>query len=465
MKILFSPVGMTDPMTKANDESKEYHDGALLHICRHEQPDIVCIYMSKETLELDALDSRYSKSMELMQAYLQERGKELKIERVERPDLVEVQKFDSFIQDFKEILTKYRMDYPDAEILVNVSSGTPAMKSTLQNLASSSRFLNLKPMQVSTPRDSANYKNKETRNVAEEWNANLDHQENAAVRVSASRNTNLTYEFNKKLLISLIENYDYKAAKLTYETTVNIERSLDAAISPEFRTLLDAAIDRINLKPEKAAERINELGFEKLIDTKTDLTAEYFLLLDLYIKKQNYTDYLRAITPFVLELFYHATEKQCGIKLADYTQGDNRYLWDADKLNGSKLDGKFHQKPYYHDGEKRYCNSYLNGIRVNFPQDYMLSWQLLNLCENLSHDKEFIRRMIEIRTFELKIRNLAAHTIRSFTESEIKRETTYTPKEMHDYVFRFIRSFTDLPITKDSLSQYDRMNEKLISLL
>lgn len=457
MKILFSPVGMTDPMTIDKTTNQGYHDGALLHICRHEQPDLVHLYLSKETLDLDALDGRYTKSMELMQEYLHQQGRELRIEHTDRPDLVEVQLFDQFLTDFQTILTQYRQQYPEAEILVNVSSGTPAMKSALQILAAAND-IGLRPVQVRTPARAANNKNAESRDIPAEWAQNLDAKPDAVSRLSASEHINLLYAFNKKLLISLIRNYDYKAAGMTANSMTHL-------LSPEFKTLLDAAIKRSELKSEQAARQIWSLGYTDIMDDTPDQTAEYFLLLDLYIRKKSYTDYLRAITPFVIELFYQATEKQCGITLTDYTVQGNRFFWDKYKLSSSPLDGKFHQKPFFHKGKKQYCNSYMNGKRVDFPQDHMLSWHLTNLCENLSRDNAFIFQTLTIREFEFEIRNLAAHTIRSFTEQEIKRETGYTPAEIQEKVFLYLRDYTDIPVTADTRQQYDRMNETLISLL
>ena len=458
MKILFSPVGMTDPMTEDKIAHQGYYDGALLHICRYEQPDLVYLYMSKETLELDALDGRYSKSMELVQTLLREQGKELRVEKIKRPELVEVQLFDLFLKDFQKILTDIRQEYPDAELLVNVSSGTPAMKSALQIL-SAVNDIGLHPRQVSTPTRAANNKIAEARNIQAEWDANVDNKPESSSRMTESDNINLLYEFNKKLLISLIRSYDYTAARLMADQMPHI-------LPAEFRTLLNAAIHRINLKPEKAAEQIRSLGFEGLIDANPNQIAEYFLLLDIHIKKQAYTDYLRAITPFVLELFYCATEKQCGITLTDYTQNSNRFMWDTNKLDGSVIDGKFHQKKEYHkDTPARPCWSNENGYKYAFPVKFMLSWHLSNLCENLSQDKKYVNAMVAIRRFEEDARNLAAHTICSFTEMEIQQETGYPPTKMHEKMFRFLTDYTDIPVTEDTRKQYDRMNEKLISLL
>ena len=44
-RILFSPVGGTDPI-------KYCSDGSMLHICRHYQPDEVVLYLSKEIRDI-----------------------------------------------------------------------------------------------------------------------------------------------------------------------------------------------------------------------------------------------------------------------------------------------------------------------------------------------------------------------------------------------------------------------------
>ena len=51
-KILFSPIGGTDPISN-------FRDGAMLHICRIYKPDIVYLYLSKEMCEFQKKDDRY----------------------------------------------------------------------------------------------------------------------------------------------------------------------------------------------------------------------------------------------------------------------------------------------------------------------------------------------------------------------------------------------------------------------
>ena len=58
-KYLFTPVGNTDPI-------KYFHDGSMLHICRHYKPDIIYMYLSKEMMDNQKKDNRYIKTLELL---------------------------------------------------------------------------------------------------------------------------------------------------------------------------------------------------------------------------------------------------------------------------------------------------------------------------------------------------------------------------------------------------------------
>ena len=446
MKILFSPVGMSDPLTgNKKSSTPEYYEGALLHICRYYTPDRVYVYLSQEALKLEAQDNRYSKSLELIQQAVQ---KPMQISYIERPDLVDVQIFDIFLLDFQEILTEIRKDYPEAEILLNVSSGTPAMKSALQTLTAASD-LNLIPLQVSTPTKSANNKEEKVRDIEFEWEHSRDNLSGAENRVTVSKNHNLLYEFNKKILISLIDSYDYRAAKMA-------ANQMSGFLSDEFIKLLDAAVLRCDLKYEQANRIISKLGFKSLIEAPNQ-AAEYFLLLDIKIKKQQYTDYLRAMTPFILELFYQAAEIQCGLKLTDYTKKNNRFYWDKDKIAGSRIDGKFNQQKKYH--------KYPRPCKGGNPSKDMLSWQLTNLIENLSPDSDFVKKTLKIREVEEKLRNLAAHTIQSFTQDEVKNATGHTPEEIHEQIFSYLTDYTEMPIKSETRQQYDQINKQLKMLL
>ena len=446
MKILFSPVGMTDPVSLDIPKDKgTYHEGALLQICRHYKPDLVYIYMSKESLELEKEDHRYLHGLELLK---NDTGLTFEVKTIERPELVDVHIFDYFLDEYKNLLKEIRDEHPDDEIFVNVSSGTPAMKSALQILAAATD-LNVKPLQVSTANKSAN--NPRKCDIETEWKTNLDTSPESPSRVEESSNKNLLFEFNKKLLISLIYNYDYHAARLLADR-------MQVFLSVEFRELLNAVVLRYDLKTEDAKKLFDKCGHSNLMKNK-DVASEYFMLLDLKVRKREYLDFLRALTPLVLEVFYDMTKKELKTDLTKYTDHPrNKYNWNNGKLRNSVLDGKFDQKSQYHNNPRPMKGG-------TYPINYVLSWHISNLAENLSNDGKLVRRTIKIREFEEKVRNLAAHTMTSFTKDEIKTKTGWSPedavKELHDYIM----TYTSIPVDKDTLTVYDEINKKLIALI
>lgn len=446
MKILFSPVGMTDPLSPDKTKgSGTYREGALLQICRHYMPDLVYVYMSKESVELENEDHRYIQGLELLKS---DTGQCFEIKKIERPELVDVHLFDYFLDEFKELLKDIRFNHPDDEILVNVSSGTPAMKSALQILAAATD-LDLKPLQVSTASGKAN--NLRACKIDEEWPHNLDTSSDSPSRVEVSSNKNLLFEFNKKLLISLINNYDYHSARLLSET-------MHMFLSFEFRELINATVLRYDLRTEEAKKWFDKCGNGVFMQNK-DIASEYFMVLDLKVRKNEYLDFLRALTPLVLEMFYNMAKKELGVDLTRYTYRDDKFSWNEKKLSGSPIDGKFDQLTKYHGKNARPMP------RGTYPKSYVLSWHISNLTENLSNDDTLVRRTIKIREFEEKVRNIAAHTMTSFTKNEIKVKTGWTPedaiKEFHDYIIRY----TSIPVDSSTLSVYDEINKKLVSLL
>ena len=147
-KILFTPIGGTDPISSTN-----VHDGSMLHICRVYKPDKVIMYMSKEMLDYQKEDDRYRYCLDKL-ATMQKRTMEYEI--IKRYDLTEVHEFDYFYQDFREIFEQiYREMEPTDQLLLNVSSGTPAMKRGLLVLQTLGEFP-ATLIQVATPEKKIN---------------------------------------------------------------------------------------------------------------------------------------------------------------------------------------------------------------------------------------------------------------------------------------------------------------------
>ena len=95
-KYLFSPIGNTDPI-------KYLYDGSMLHICRYYEPDVVYLYLSKEMAENHKKDNRYVETLNLLGDFLNHK---FEVHIIENPDMVEVQQYDVFYDEFRKIISE-----------------------------------------------------------------------------------------------------------------------------------------------------------------------------------------------------------------------------------------------------------------------------------------------------------------------------------------------------------------------
>ena len=429
MKILFSPIGMTDPI-------RYFRDGALLNICRKYRPDKVYLYMSKEVLAFHEKDDRYRYCLERLGELL---GKKIEIEIIERPNLEDVQIFDGFLAEFRHELIGIHVKYPDAEILLNVSSGTPAMKSSLQVLSLTMDFRIL-PIQVSTPQKSSNPRIDEEKDLTpeEHWelNESNDIEDDRCVE---SGTKNLLEEFEKQNIVKLINSCDYAAAYAIAKDS--------GMFTKKFKELLSAAAARLKLE-SRARTVFQKYGITGIFTNPkyqefADI-EEYLLLIKIKIKKEEYADFLRSITPAIFELFVMYLKNRCGFDIADYTVNDRFGVmkWDPAKLAGTS--------------ELTILNKRYQG---GFKSDSVVySDALSELIVNIAPDLKAKQIVDDLRNkVEKSLRNKAAHTIISITEQKIKADTGLTAEE----IFRLLADMLALSGYRLNEDSYDKMNEAL----
>lgn len=176
-KILFSPIGGTDPI-------KYERDGSMLHICRHYLPDVVYLYMSSEMLYYHEKDNRYVSSIEWLGNFL---GHKFEVHLIERPELRNAHEYDVFYEDFREEIGKIEKGMePGDELLLNMASGTPAMKSSLMVIATFAEY-RFKAIQVSSPQKGMNEKYENRKDYDGEINCELNEDNDEGRRTAARK--------------------------------------------------------------------------------------------------------------------------------------------------------------------------------------------------------------------------------------------------------------------------------------
>lgn len=308
MKILMSAVGATDPVRGG-------YDGAMLHIARRRRPDMVCLFISREMLDLDAVDHRYQRAFDMLAD--QTDGYRPEIRRVEMASLIDPSQIGACDRRFREEIKKLRAEKgEDAEFLLNLSSGTPQMKDSLKQICLE-ETPNIEGIQVTSPGRRSNQEHTTTSagyDLDAELENNYDSLPDAEDR---TREPDLTYD-RRGVTISQIrklnERFDYAASCLLMKGVIlTDEDSVTLKI-------LEYARDRLDLQPS-AGTHLKYLPDDlraALIRTQLNRLYDYALLLDCLARNGRVSEFIIRLNPMVIELEKAYLEKVLGLKPSNY---------------------------------------------------------------------------------------------------------------------------------------------------
>lgn len=443
-RILFSPIGGTDPI-------KYLWDGSMLHICRHYIPDIVYLYLSHEMLQIHKKDNRYVSAIENLGKLL---NHSFEIHIIERNDLIEVQQYDIFYQDFREEIRKIEkmMDEND-ELLINMASGTPAMKSALLVMATLAEY-RFKPIQVSTPQKRRNSEYEEQGDYDQEvnWELNQDNKEGAENRCTEVQCLNLLNLFKIEMIKKHIYAYDYKAA-------LSIAEEVKRDISEDAYVLLQIADSRVKLNSKKISKLMQKKEYDiyPVKEGNKQKIFEYALVLKIKLDREEYADFIRGITPIVVDLLEMILKKECGINLNDYCMDDKKKGKQWDKEKGKRWDEKkLKAAGLFQILDEEYKEK--GGFRAGL----VYSNHIVKLICRKSGDNVLKSKLEEIAEIESKARNMAAHEIVSVTDEWFKKQTGKTANEIFTMI-QYLVKRAGICIKNQDWESYDRMND-LINL-
>ena len=441
-KILFSPVGGTDPISENN-----CHDGSLLHICRVYRPDRIILYMSREILDKQEQDDRYRYAIRKLYESL---GCDIpEILEIERKELNNVHEYDYFYDDFHGILSDINSTKDETdELLINVSSGTPAMKSGLlvletliQSMGESS---SVKMIQVATP-DRAMNEHTHSREYDNEvmWELNDDNRPDFVNRCREVSSPTLLKLRNEEIIKEQIASYDYRAA-------LDIARTMPM-YSASYVGLLQMADYRLLLDFSNVDKLISSEGYNCLpIKTSGErIVFEYALNMDIKLQRKEYSDYILRITPLVFSLFELILKKQANIRLSDYTTERNKgeIRWDTKKLDKTDVLDKL--------------NSYFN-MQGGFVTTGFVSSEALNaLIQSYCDDSKLKALTNDVRDIERNVRNIAAHQMASITPDVIQARTGFSADQIMTKI-KALFNYTAIKVTKDDWKSYGKLNEEII---
>ena len=445
MKVLFSPLGMTDPVSE-----QTAYDGSLLQICRFHQPDKVYLYMSGEIMAYHEKDNRYIACLDRVYDYLEKPYEHVIIDRRE---LTEVHIFDFFYKEFRNILLEIHRDHPEAELLLNVSSGTPAMKQALFVLCGLFNFP-MTPLQVSTPikRSNATTERMKFEDPVADYLEIVDlimsEPEVYGDRTEVAIGENLNFELRKDIIKNHLMNYNYGAA-------MDVADAIREALPEEVYHLIAAAFYRNSLNQREVNKHLSAAQMEfEYYQTANRKLVEYILYLSVLIKRKMLLEFIRGISPVLDQLFKLAFETAANVDLDRYIRDSKGKLsWDDRKLQSDET-GRSISKVL----EEAYKSSKIKGPASTDSYLHLIQSDRFAVSEG-------VRRMAEeLRSIERNGRNVAAHQIISIDDVFLLETTGYRAQKILEKIIAFAR-MVHIGVKDEHWASYEVMNRQIIRVL
>lgn len=431
--VLFSPLGMTDP-------TRGFHDGAFIHICRVYKPKKVYLYMSKEIYQYDQRDNRYERYLGQL---AEELGFSCSVVKLVHKDLERAHDFERFYQEFMQYIRDIGDENSDSKILLNLSSGTPQMKTALLIVSYVSNR-SLIPIQVSSPKGKSNDERPvdEEYDLEAEWELNMDNSPDYTNRCIEVRNENLNAVIKKEVIARHIAAYDYRAALSVAETITDF-------MSKKAIDLIKAGCYRLSLEVNKAQMYARSAGFQltpKGLNEESRIAYEYILNMQIKLYKGELADFIRSISPILTFLFEMYIEHKCKIEIKQYYEPSIRY--DRDILSRRLLSGEL----------RRVLDRAFGEYKDKSPSAAILLPIIKHKGESTQIEVASI-----LRDIEDKARNIVAHEVISINDDWIKEKTRYSADDILKYLKSFLKYICPIPV--DAWDSYDLLNERILNIL
>jgi len=452
-KILFSAIGSSDPV-------RNFHDGGWLHCLRKELPEKTVIYLSAQMSEYEGKYHFYSEAMRLFNEDLAKEGKPpIEIDYIWRRDLTNPHLSGYLHTDFMQILTELHEQNPKSELLINVSSGTPAMKSSLADMKIFLPFGNtIRFLQVDGPNDGREFQHgriDEHYNLLENWECNDDRAPEVIWRVHPLHTAERDLLSRAMYAARLIRVHEYHAARMIVEGDLeyyaNGEAVKEALLGADQRTMLQLHMAGTNLA--KAGIAHQNLASES--NKRTRQCAEMALTMQNDIAAHDYANMLRKMTP----LMYGLSLEQF-IKEFKYNPEDYEYKSDCrDKSKIGKCD--WNKLGIDHPDFLTAVREALNG---KDPGGYLADFHYITMIERNGRNREIIILLKQLRKVENNARNEAAHELQGIGEGWIKNKTGMTPEQIMEKVRKLVQLIAP-EYGKEFWNSYQEMDESICGIM
>ena len=405
MTTLISCIGDTDPI-------RNRHDGALLHLARVFRPEKILLIYSERAL---------LKENNILLALNSIEGYSPVIKKDER--LIsnsEVFIFDKMYEILNNVVLKYSRD--DEDLILNLSSGTPQMKSALFTI-NRLNDINVRAYQVITPSHSSN--------------EGIRHDNNLDINYLISTNLDNRKDFEKRILEDKAEKFQKTLIKRTMKDLLN---------NFDYESLYDLSMRYRVLSKSK---------MKKIISLLQDLTeaVKYQKLL----KVVNQTDYCekekKLINSYLIILLQANRELVSEVLIRSKNIGEYACELYLEKNYPDLIFWK-ENRPYLNS--ENYLNiedKLLNNEDIHYRKEQYLNIHLyIKILEELNGNEELIESLNKLSGYNQQ-RNKVAHGLSEISASQVN------VRKIVNLCYQIVSECVDLK--EDWSKFYDQFNNKI----
>ena len=373
MTTLISCIGDTDSI-------RNRHDGALLHLVRIFRPSkILLIYseraLSKENNILLALNSidGYNPMIEKSDEVISDS---------------EVFIFDKMYEVLNGIISKYSKE--DEDLILNLSSGTPQMKSALFTI-NRLKDINVKAYQVVTPSHSSNEGIKHDNNLDIDYliSTNLDNRDDFEKRILEDKAEKFQQTLIKRTMKDLLNSFDY-------ESLYNLSTGQHRVMSKTKTRKLNSSLQDLT-EAVKYQKLLKVVSQTKYSEKEKKLINSYLIIL------------LQANRELVSEVLIRSKnigEYACELYLEK--NYPDLILWDKGRPYLNSIN--------YPDIEDKL----LNNEDIHYRKEQYLNIHFyIQILKELNENKELIENLLKLSGYNQQ-RNKVAHGLSEIPSSQVK---------------------------------------------
>ena len=447
-----------------SDPTRNNYDGPMLHICRYYKPKKIYLILTSEMQKRNE-NKIYEKAIkESLRDYNP-------IFEYINTDIDDAHLFDIYFDKINETFNKIKSEYPNAEVLVNITSGTAQMISNLVMYIVDATNINIIPVQVATPEGKGN-----TSKVVNDSYKVADEKENNFDNIEEFRTNRILFPDLRQYSRLLVKNQIKELLKkYEYSTCLELLKRDIFQENSKLNGLLNFANDRRHLKGLKSngkLKSLNDKTFDKFYYYNKNETVEnkvkewykivdYFALANIKQKSGDIAGYTIMLEPLIVNIYLSILRDIFRKRLSDLfseKRTTEEFSYKTDILKIKNYAG-LKEKIEYELGILELKNSIFVSDSVLIAMiKYFIEKNESETLEkmDLEYFSNFSKTLHKIK----EVRNMIAHSLKTINRDDFNSEAKVGIDTVNSKIINFFKKYyTDFGYKENMVYIYDEINK------